>query len=532
MRDPAGGDVHVTRVRAWTGSAASRHTGTIRIRNGRIVALDAGVAVPSGGSVIDAGGLWAVPGFVDAHVHLLLGGLRAGRPDLSRVTTRAAFEDAVGRAHAELPTGRWLIAHGWSEDRIDGRVLPDRTWLRAAGDRPVVCWRSDLHAAVVNDAVLHHIRRTGGDVQGGPASGEFVRDPDGVPTGLLLETAAWHVLQPRIPPPSVAEKRGALRAALGQLLARGVTTVGAMEYEADLRQVILPSRSHGAMQPRVRVTLLDRTWPFDPGPACAHAGDRADDPDLRIIGCKAFVDGTMGSRTARLRAPYADRPGDRGMLVELARDGHLEAWIRLVAEAGLQPSMHAIGDEAVGLALDAIDALGPALESRCRPRIEHAQQIDPADFHRFRGRIASVQPAHAIDDAPGLVERVGADRLPGSFAWQSLLDHGAILAFGSDWPVVDCDPMLALRTAIVGPEAGRDSGERLSSVDAMMAHTAGAAHALCDAGVGAIAPGRHADLVLLDRDPRTADWAAAPPRVIATMVGGRIAWSAPGFEPA
>ncbi|MHC5024221.1 MAG: amidohydrolase, partial [Planctomycetota bacterium] len=246
-----------------------------------------------------------------------------------------------------------------------------------------------------------------------------------------------------------------------------------------------------------------------------------------VIGYKAFLDGTFGSGTARMLAEYADDPGNRGLFVELAHDGHLLDWARAVAAAGLSPSLHAIGDEAVRLALDVIDAIG--LDAR--PRIEHAQNIDRADLPRFDGVFASMQPLHKADDGRSLARRLGPDRLDGAFAFRRLQDAGARLAFGSDWPVVSCDPIAGIRAAVTGLTMDGEPclvDQNLSVGEALVAYTRGAAACLGVDDAGMLRSGGLADLVLLDSDPFTADWTLAPPRVLLTIAGGRVVYDASG----
>jgi predicted amidohydrolase YtcJ len=187
--------------------------------------------------------------------------------------------------------------------------------------------------------------------------------------------------------------------------------------------------------------------------------------------------------------------------------------------------MHAIGDEAARMALDVIDEI----EVACRPRIEHAQQLHPSDIPRFRGRIASMQPLHKADDCRYVRKRMGDERLAGTFAFQSLSDAGAILAFGSDWPVVSCDPLQGMRAAITGltfDEKPFGVEQNLSVEQTLRAYTQGAAFALGVEDAGILKIGAVGDLVILDRDPFSADWRNAPPEVSATIAGGQIVYDA------
>lgn len=488
------------------------------IADGRIVSIDTTAA--DGGILIDARGRPVVPGLVDAHVHLLMGGLGLRQLDLAGVRSREAFEAAIEREHERLPADRWLIAGGWTQEDWGG-AMPDRSWLDAAGNRPVVCYRMDLHAAVVNEAVLALI-----DLESDPPGGRIVCDPaTGKPTGLLLEAAVWERVNPIVPEPDVAEKRQALLAAQQHAHSLGLTAVGSMEYSRDIDSVFLPMREQLTL--RTAVTLLDRGWPM----ACDYGLRFNNDDRLRVVGYKAFVDGTLGSRTARLFEEYADDPGNRGMLVELAAQGRLFDWARTVAAAGLSPSIHAIGDEAVHQALNAIEPL----EAAVRPRIEHAQQIIDDDVPRFRDVVASMQPLHKADDARTAERRLGRRRLAELYRFRDLLDAGAVLVFGSDWPVVPCDPLAGMRVAITGLTVENQpfgTDQNLTVEEALRASTSAPADALGLDDVGVLREGAAGDFLVLDRDPFTADWAAAPPRPVLTVVGGQIVFDARDGTPA
>jgi predicted amidohydrolase YtcJ len=483
------------------------------IREGRIVAVD---AEADADRVIRAQGMTITPGLVDAHIHLLLGGRSLGELDISKVTSRGQFEAAVARRDAELPPDRWLIARGWSSENWPGHETPDKSWLAAAGRRPVVCYRMDMHAVLVNDPVLKRCdtSRTlpGGRIERDPATGE--------PTGLMVEAAAWKLVNPLVPDPDEAQRRDSLFAAQECLHAHGVTAVGTMEYARDVRDVFVPLwRGPQGLSVRCRVTLLDRGWPMDFGFARAFTGDDR----LDVIGFKAFVDGTLGSRTARMLADYADDPGQRGLFVELAAEGHLEQWAHAVASAGFSPALHAIGDEAVRVALGALEGVDRGV----RPRIEHAQHVHPDDVTRFHGLVASMQPLHKADDGRYMRRRLGPERVGRAFAFRQLLAAGARLAFGSDWPVVSCDPILGIRTAVTGLTLDGEvcgSDENLTVEEALCAYTSGAAHALGLDEAGTIRAGALGDCVIFDRDPLEADWSGELPKVLMTIVGGRVVY--------
>lgn len=505
------GSLHIQNARIWTGDPARPWARSLSIDNGRISALDAVCGLTPKTPSIDAQNRIITPGLIDAHLHLLTGGKTLTRLDLSHVQSRDEFEAAIAARHAELPPNQWLIANGWSQEAWDGE-LPDKTWLRAAGERPVVCYRMDMHIALINDAVLRLC-----NLSLDPPGGQIVRDATGNRTGLMIEAAAWQLVNPLVPEPDAHERQSQLLAAQRYLHSMGVTAAGSMEYQRDVVDVFQPTRVELTL--RCRITLLDRDWPLD----VSFGRDFRNDEHLAIIGYKAFIDGTLGSRTAKMLHEYADDVGNRGMLVELAAAGLLHDWACRVATAGLSPSMHAIGDEAARLALDAIDQI----DSAARPRIEHAQQIDVHDIPRFAGRIASMQPLHKADDCRYVRKRLGDVRLAGTFAFRKLHNAGAILAFGSDWPVVSPDPLLGMRTAITGLLFNGDifgAEENLTPEESLRAYTTGAAFALGMDDAGVVCIGNHGDLVMFDRDPFTTDWRSNLPRVLTTIVGGRVVY--------
>jgi predicted amidohydrolase YtcJ len=514
------GTLHIRNARIWTGDRNRPWASSLSVDAGRIAAIDT-EADGHAAVVIDAEGRTAVPGLIDAHVHLLEGGEALGELDLSQVRSRRQFEAAIETRHRELPPGRWLIARGWSSENWPGHALPDKRWLAAAGGaaaaggRPVVCHRMDLHAVLVNEPVLAMC-----DTSVDPVGGRIERDPaSGEPTGLMVEAAAWKLVYPVVPRADAAGRQAALLAAQEHLHRFGVTAVGAMEYARTVREAIEPLRERLSL--RCRVILLDRGWPMDFSFGRGFAGDDR----LAVVGYKTYIDGTFGSRTARMLADYADDPGYRGMFLELAAEGRLHEWARAVAAAGFMPVMHAIGDEAVRLALDAVKEVDPG----ARPRIEHVQQVDGADVARFRDVIASMQPLHKADDCRYARRRLGAGRLAGTYAFRSLLESGAVLAFGSDWPVASCDPLPGVRTAATGLTFDGEvfgADQCLTVEQALVAYTSGSARALrLDEG-GVIRPGGLGDVVLLDRDPFEADWVDRPPNVVVTVAGGEVVYDA------
>ncbi len=501
--------------RIWTGVKRHPWATSVHLDGPQVIALDQPTA--SQAEVIDLAGRFAMPAFIDSHLHLLLGGAALGQLDLSGVSSRSQFEAAIAEEHRRLAPNEWLIARGWDESRWGGG-LPDSTWLCPAQARPCVCWRMDQHAALINGPVLSMLSSTAD-----PADGQWIRGSGGLPTGLALEGAAWGSVVPLIPDPGVAAKRRALRQATAHLHSLGVATVGAMEYLTDVEQVIEGGLSE---QPglRVALTLLDRAADLDLGAILRLRDRSAARRDLRVVGCKSFADGTLGSRTARMLEPYRDEPTNQGMLLDHARAGTLTEWMRRVGGAGLSPSVHAIGDAAIRAVIDAADAAGLPID---QVRFEHCQTIAAEDLPRFRGRFASIQPLHRAHDSAISTLRLGTDRLSRCFPLASLESTGACLAFGSDWPIVSADPLAGVRAAVAGLDTAGNQipwAQCLSVESALVAYTRSAASCLGLTGItGTLAPGLAADIAILDRDPFTCDWVHSPPRLDTLIVNGQPA---------
>jgi predicted amidohydrolase YtcJ len=498
----------------FTGDASRPWQSTAAVRAGRFVDP---LAVDS--PLLRLGECWILPGLIDAHLHLLMGGLSLSRLDLSTAHTREEFEQMVAAHAATLAPSAWLEAFGWDERSLGG-ARPTADWLRGAGERCAVAWRCDQHVALANHAAMSQI-----DLTQSLPGGSIERAPDGSPIGIFVEQAAWRLLIPAIPPPTMAARERALADAASHLAALGVTSCGAMEYLADIEAVLLPRALAHQLPLRVFATILDRDGTLPT--ALARARELPTTDCFRAIGFKSFADGTLGSSTAAMMEPYSDSSG-AGELVEHARNGTLVQWMEQVLAAGFSPSVHAIGDRALDLVLQAAERADPER----RVRFEHAQTVDPASLPRFDGRRLSMQPFHKATDAPTIRARLGESRENRAFRFRDFLNHGGHLAFGSDWPISSADPLEGMRTAITGLAIdGREywPGQTLTPLEAIEVYTIGAAECLgAPSALGRIAPGFAADFVALDRDPLTCDWHTAAPRVLLTAIGGRIVYDAVG----
>jgi predicted amidohydrolase YtcJ len=506
--------------------------GSLAVRGGRIVYLGpaAGAEALRGPrtEVIELGGRAVTPGLIDAHSHLAGLGAALEQVDLRGAAT---YEEAVRRvreAARTLPAGTWVRGRGWDQNLWPGKQFPAHPPLSAAvPDHPVWLTRVDGHAALLNARALAllGVDRAVAD----PPGGRFLRDGAGELTGVLVDNA-MDVAGARLPGPSPADLARQLGSAAHHCAALGLTTVtdmGVGQAEVDAYQALaragdLPLRA--ALFLADDAALLDR-W-FARGPEV--------DPASRVLvrGVKLYADGALGSRGAALLEPYADDPGNLGLLT--ATGAHLAEVAGRARAAGFQVGIHTIGDRGALIALDALEQAlgGPRPEARFR--IEHAQVTRVEDIRRMArlGVIASMQPTHATSDMPWAGARLGEGRLERAYAWRKVLDAGGRLALGSDFPVESADPRLGLYAAVTrqdlagDPPGGWLPGERLSREEALRGFTLDAAWSLfLDREVGSLVVGKRADLVVFARDPLRLPEAEIPRAEIdLTVVDGKVVY--------
>lgn len=526
--------------RVWTGDSARPWAQAVAVAGDTIVAVgdSAGLAklIGSGTRVIHNGKAMVVPGFMDAHVHLLTGGFQIARVDLRGASSPAEFIARLKQHAAKLPPGEWIQGGDWDHERWPGAPLPERAWIDSVTPKnPVFVNRLDGHMSLANSAALRlaQITRATREIRGGT----IVRDPKtGEPTGVLKDNAR-DLVNRVIPGPSPAQSDSALARAMRWAAAHGVTAVGTVSDDpgtlaiaSSWRELATLKRAHrnGTMLTRVSIYVSLEGWR---AMADTLRADGPGDDWLRAAGVKGFVDGSLGSTTALFFEPYEDAPGTRGLLV--TPEDSLRAWIGGADSAGLQVAVHAIGERANGLLLDIYDSVAKAHGPRDRRfRIEHAQHLRRQDIARLAhsGVIASMQPYHAIDDGRWAEKRIGPERIKTTYAFRSLLDNNAHLAFGSDWTVAPMDPILGIYAAVTrrtldekNPK-GWIPDQKIAVEEALRAYTAGNAYGVFAEGTrGKLAPGYLADIVVLDED-----LTAIPPEAIeragvrATVVGGKV----------
>ncbi|PSQ55180.1 MAG: amidohydrolase [Bacteroidetes bacterium QH_10_64_37] len=517
----------------------------LAVRDGRFVAVgnaDEMVAAFPEAPRIDAGGCTVVPGFIDAHAHLQELGLSLHRADLTDAQSPTGVVEQLRdfAADHDLPDGAWLRGHGWDQTEWTPARFPGRGTLDAAfPERPVWLTRTDVHAGWANTAALE--ATVGLDrlrEMSDPDGGHIHRDETGTPTGVLID-AAMALVTDHIPPPDEAQRECALATALRHTARRGITSL----HDAGVGLSILRRVQRFIEEDRFPLRLYamidgrgDTLEHFCERGPLHHPSGRLD-----VESVKFFADGALGSRGAALLADYADATGTRGFL--LHEDDALRDHVRTAHECGFQVNTHAIGDRANRQVLDAYrEVARESARPLRRPRIEHAQVVAPEDRPRFGrlGVIASVQPAFAPSDREWAPARLGPDRLPHAYAWRSLRDAGARLAFGSDAPVEPADPVRSVHAAVTQrnadgtPNGGGRPDERLARTTALHACTQGAAYAAFQEDeVGSISVGKRADFVVLSQDLMT-----VPPgrlrdtEVMATYLGGTPVHARPDWPDA
>ena len=502
----------VVNARVWTGDRAAPWAEALAVGGGRLAAVGTNAEVRQVAAAvtpIDAGGRLVLPGFIDTHVHFLEGGLRLASVQLRGARTREEFVNRIQAFAATVPAGTWITGGDWDHS-LWGGELPTRDWIDAVTpDHPVWINRLDGHMNLANGAALKAAGVT--RATAGVAGGEIVRRADGEPTGLLKDNA-MALVDKVAPPPSPEMRRRALTAAMHYVAERGVTTVHDMSTAAAWDDMALYAelRKANGLRTRIYSVVPIAQWERlrDVVARREYGGtDGRGDEWLRIGGLKGFVDGSLGSHTAAFHEPFADAPDDRGLLVNTPDD--LYRWISGADQAGLHVMVHAIGDRANSLLLDTFARVAAENGARDRRfRIEHAQHLAPRDIPRFAALdvIASMQPYHAIDDGRW-AEKYIADRISTTYAFRSLLDARATLAFGSDWFVAPPAPLEGIYAAVTRRTidgrhpAGWVPQQKITVDEAVRAYTSTAAYASFDESrKGVLSPGRLADFVLLERN--------------------------------
>jgi len=486
--------------------------------------------------LIDLKGATVIPGFNEAHGHLMGVGFAKLNLDLSQSESLEQIVSSVAEAVDQAEPGEWIVGRGWHQSKwttqpkfVKG-FQTNETLNEVSPENPVYLVHASGHAAFANDKALEMAGIDADTTFSG--DGEIIRDANGRATGVLNERAQ-RLVSKHIPAVSLSQRRRALTLALEELAREGITSfqdAGASQADIDLYKTFL---SEGALSARVYVMITGgdpdmlSDW-LDRGPEINLGDD-----ELTIRSIKLVADGALGSRGAWLLAPYEDRANHVGLPTMPVAD--MEAISHLAYQNGFQVGIHAIGDRANREVLDIFDALFDGRDRGVRYRIEHAQHIDPADIPRFGqlGVIASMQGIHLSSDRPWAIDRLGPKRIKeGAYVWRSLLDTGAVISNGTDAPVESVSALasyyaLVSRKTLSGsPEGGFEPEQKLTRFEALRSYTLDAAYAAFEEKVkGSLAVGKWADMAILDRDILTcAEAEILTTRVLRTIKGGKTVY--------
>ena len=501
--------------RIWTGKGRPLAR-ALAAADGRVLALDGDAEQEASARtrVVDLQGRLAVPGFNDAHVHFLEGGLALLSADLREARDEGDLARRLGERARTLPPGEWITGGQWDHEAWPSRRLPTRDAIDGqTAEHPVFVRRLDGHMALANSLALRAAGITSDTAD--PLGGTIERDARGEPTGVLKDKA-MDLVRRAMPPRTPERLRLAVQAALAEAARLGVTTVQDNSPVESL-PVYQSLRDAGALTVRICA------WrPIEVLPSLIEAGVRPGlgDSWLRLGALKLLADGSLGAGTAAFFEGYSDEPENRGLL--LKPEAEIE---RLILEAdahGFQLAVHAIGDRTNALVLDCFEKARRANpEWDRRWRIEHAQHVRAADLARFRalGVIASLQPFHAVDDMRFAGRRLGAGRLPEAYRLRSFLDSGVAVALGTDWYVEPLDPRTVLHASVL-----RDApDQRIGLEEALDLYTRGSARAeRAEHEKGTLAPGMLADVVVLGQDVLEDPASVLDAPVDMTITGGRV----------
>ena len=519
--------------KVWTVDPSRPTAEAIAVLGGRILAVGTRAEIKNTigkqTRVVDLQGKRLLPGFIDNHTHFMSGGFQLQSVDLRDARNETEFARRI-KERTEKEPNRWITGGDWDHDNWPGGNLPTKDLIDKFPPRtPVFVNRYDGHMALANSYVLQLAGVTK-DTQD-PPGGTIVKDPrTGEPTGILKDEAMGFVYK-HVPDASEQEMLEAARLALAEARRFGITSIQDISSSSDLR-TYQTLKATGELTARFYCRLPIAQWQQIRGVGVkVPFGDAW----IRIGSLKAFADGSLGSSTALFFDPFTSDPGTSGLAMDIVTDGRLEQWSLGADKAGLQLSIHAIGDKANSLMLEMFEKIArtnPHWDRRFR--IEHAQHIHPNDLKRFAqiGVIASVQPYHAIDDGRWAEKRIGHERCKTTYPFRSFIDNGAKMCFGSDWTVAPLNPLLGIYAAVtrrttdgVNPN-GWFPEQKITVKEAIEAYTLNNAYAAFEEHEkGSVTTGKLADFVVLEEDLLTIDPVKIENVLVSmTVVGGKIVY--------
>lgn len=506
LYDPAAADTVLHNVNGYTSSNDGIRQFSVLVFDdtGKVVATggDELLAGKSGAAQIDGGGLTVLPGLIDAHAHVYGLGFLQNSLDITGVPS---VDEAANRIRAyaeEHPHARWILGRGWNQVLWPVKEFPTAAHIDAVvSDRPVWLRRIDGHAAWANTAAMK-LAGIDNDTPD-PVGGKILRDDNGQATGVFIDLA-MDLIERQLPKPEKSDYRQALKSAVDVLVAEGMTSVHDAGIDLMNAEVYISMADNDELDMRIYAMTGGAGEVLDAigKPLRAYGNDR-----LEIAAVKLYADGALGSRGAAMIEPYSDDAENRGLA--FWTQDELDRMVAKANDMGFQVGVHAIGDLGNRMVLDAFDTVQQGKPSPLRNRVEHAQIIALEDIPRFAelGVIASMQPTHATSDMNMAEDRVGPDRILGGYAWRRLLDSGAVIASGSDFPVELSNPFHGLYAAVTRqgrdgePEDGWYADQALTRGEALHSFTLAAAYSAHQENrVGSLEPGKWADFIIIDRD--------------------------------
>jgi predicted amidohydrolase YtcJ len=512
----------------WATAMAVRDDKIFCIGSIEHIMLDCGGS-RSDAEVVQLKGQFLMPGFNDAHTHLGSAGRDKLTLDLKGTDSLSELQQRLRTAASQHKPGEWIVGSGWDQTRWPEKTFPHRQDLdEVSPNNPVFLVHITGHVGVANSLALKHTEIN--EETKNPTGGEIERDTDGKPTGMLKEGSAMEFVEQKIPVPTEEQRRRGIELVLQELARNGVTSA---QDNSEWEDFLV----YHQLQEEKKLTVRITEWLPFMAPVSELQNLRSEggttDPWLKTGALKMVTDGALGSRTAALLAPYSDDEDSSGILTIAPEK--LKAMALERDKLGFQLAFHAIGDRANRVALDVFESVLRVNGTRDRrDRIEHAQVVAPEDIARFGTLhvIASMQPSHQSNDMRWAEQRVGAERVTGAYAWNSIQKGGARLAFGTDYDVEPINPFRGLYACVTrelpegGPEGGWQPQEKISLDDCIRAYTSGSAYAQFEDGKkGELKVGEYADFIILSQDiTKAAPKDLLNTEVLRTVAGGRVVY--------
>ena len=518
----------IRNAKIWTGNSDQPNAEAMAIKGDSILAIGSfeNIKIFKGPNTktIDVHGNFITPGFIDSHVHLLMGGNSLLNVQLRDANTKEKFIKRIASFSKDLKPDQWIVEGNW-DHTLWGGELPSKEWIdNFTKEKPVAIYRMDGHMILANSAAL----KIAGIDKNTPKvkNGEIVKNPDGTPTGILKSEAMYLVLN-KIPSLTDSQKEKAIKSAQKYLHSNGVTSI----HDVDsLGGFDILKKMYANNELDIRVYSADPLYNWK----AISNKEKVKTKWLKNGLLKGFVDGSLGSHSAAFKEPYSDKPEDSGILT--ANIDSLKTWITKADNKNLQITVHAIGDKANNTLLNTYETViqSNGIKDR-RFRIEHAQHLDQNDISRFSDLnvIASMQPYHAIDDGRWAENLIGPERIKTTYAFKSLIDANTTLVFGSDWPVAPASPLYGIYAAVTRQTLDNKNlngwipEQKINLEQALLAYTKNAAYSSFDEKIkGTLEEGKLADFVILSEDlTKIESEKIKNVIVLQTYIGGKMVFS-------